>query len=164
VLGDLTLVRAYYHCAACDAQACPCDATPGLDGTSLSPAVTRMVGFVAAMVGFAQGHGLLHELAGVDVPTTHVERPTDALGREIAADEHRMVAPKASVSRPASSKPGARWPSAPGSRAPGCIGPSQVPTRSSRCGAASSADASRTSGNDDQRGPTEKPREPTAQI
>ena len=36
---------------------------------------------------------MLHELAGVDVPTTHVERAAEALGREIAHDERTVVEP-----------------------------------------------------------------------
>jgi hypothetical protein len=93
VLGDLPLIRAAYHCAACGAGVCPRDAALGLDGTSLSPAVTRMIGVVGAMVSFAEGHALLHDLAGVDVPTTHVERTAEALGGEIAADEHAVITP-----------------------------------------------------------------------
>ena len=87
------LERAYYHCAACDAGFCPRDRALGLVDTSLSPGVLRMVGLVGAMVSFAEGHELLHELAGVDVPTTHVERAAEALGREVAADERRVVEP-----------------------------------------------------------------------
>jgi len=89
VLGPLRLERAYYHCAACGAGVCPRDAALGLGGTSLSPALTRMIGVVGAMVSFAEGHDLLHDLAGVDVSTTHVERAAEALGCEIAADERR---------------------------------------------------------------------------
>ncbi len=93
VLGPLTLVRAYYHCAACDAGVCPRDAALGLVGTSLSPAVTRMVGAVGALVSFAEGRDVLRELAGVDVDAKQVERTAEALGRAIAADEHGVVAP-----------------------------------------------------------------------
>jgi hypothetical protein len=93
VLGPLRLERAYYHCPVCEAGVCPRDAALGLDGTSLSPAVTRMIGAVGAMVSFAEGHALLHELAGVDVPTTQVERAAEALGRAIAADEHDVITP-----------------------------------------------------------------------
>jgi len=93
VLGPLRLERAYYHCPACEAGVCPRDAALGLDGTSLSPAVTRMIGAVGALVSFAEGHALLHDLAGVDVPATQVERTAEALGRAIAADEHDVVAP-----------------------------------------------------------------------
>ena len=93
VLGDLVLERAYYHCAACQAGFCPRDRMLGLAGTSLSPGVTRMVGLVGAMVSFAEGHELLHELAGVTVSPTHVERTAEDLGREVAADEQHVVEP-----------------------------------------------------------------------
>jgi hypothetical protein len=43
------------------------------------------------MVSFEEGHELLAELAGVDVPTKHVERAGEALGREVAEDERRVV-------------------------------------------------------------------------
>jgi len=91
VLGPLTLERAYYHCAACDAGFAPRDHTLGLADTSLSPAVTRMVGGVGALVSFQEGSDLVRELAGVEVTPKHVERAAEALGREIAADERRAV-------------------------------------------------------------------------
>ena len=93
VLGELVLERAYYHCAACQAGFCPRDRALGLSGSSLSPGVLRMVGLVGAMVSFEEGHELLRELASVRVPTTHVERAAEALGREIANDERTMVEP-----------------------------------------------------------------------
>ncbi len=95
VLGPLTLSRAYYHCAACETGLCPRDHALGLQDGSLSPGVLRMVGRVGAMVSFEEGHELLSELAGVDVPTTHVERAAEALGREVAADEKHVVEPPA---------------------------------------------------------------------
>ena len=52
-----------------------------------------MAGLVGAMVSFEEGHELLHELAGVNVPTKHVERAAEALGREVAADEKLVVEP-----------------------------------------------------------------------
>lgn len=91
VLGPLTLERAYYHCEPCQAGFCPRDHALRAQGSSLSPGVLRMVGLVGAMVSFEEGHELLHELAGVDVPTTHVERAAEALGGEIAEDERRRV-------------------------------------------------------------------------
>jgi hypothetical protein len=45
------------------------------------------------MVSFEEGHELLRELAGVEVPTKHVERAAEALGREIAEDEKQVVEP-----------------------------------------------------------------------
>jgi len=93
VLGALTLERAYFHCAACDTGFCPRDRALGLDGTSLSPAVTRLVGVVGALVSFAEGSALVRELADVAVDPKHVERAAEALGREIAADERGVVEP-----------------------------------------------------------------------
>lgn len=90
VLGPLTLERAYYHCESCKAGFCPRDHALGLGNTSLSSAVTRMVGLVGAMVSFDEGHELLRELAGVEVSTKNVERGAEALGREIADDERRV--------------------------------------------------------------------------
>jgi hypothetical protein len=92
-LGTLTLERAYYHCAACDAGFCPRDRALGLQDSSLSPAVTRMVGRVGAMVSFVEGSMLMQELAAVPVDPKQVERTAEALGREIAEDERRRVEP-----------------------------------------------------------------------
>lgn len=92
-LGPLTLTRASYHCDACGTGVCPRDRALGLADTTLSPAVTRMVGRVGALVSFAEGHDLLWELAGLTVDTKTVERTAEALGRAIAADERAVVAP-----------------------------------------------------------------------
>ncbi|MEK7716527.1 MAG: hypothetical protein AAB322_02105, partial [Pseudomonadota bacterium] len=95
VLGPLTLSRAYYHCEPCEKGFCPRDHALGLQDGSLSPGVLRMVGRVGAMVSFEEGHELLAELAGVEVATKHVERAAEALGREVAEDERRVVEPPA---------------------------------------------------------------------
>ena len=91
VLGRLVLWRAYYHCAACETGFCPRDCALGLGSGSLSPGVLRMVGRVGAMVSFEEGHELLDELAGVEVPTKHVERAAETLGREVAEDERCVL-------------------------------------------------------------------------
>lgn len=91
----MTLGRAYYHCDGCEAGFCPRDRVLGLVGTSLSPAVTRMVGLVGAMVSFAEGGELMHELAGVDVDAKQIERTAENLGREIAQDERSVIEPQA---------------------------------------------------------------------
>ncbi len=93
VLGPLRLERAYYHCAACARGFCPRDQALGLEGSSLSPAVTRMTATVGALVSFQEGSDLLKELAGVEVEAKQVERTTEALGAEIAQDERCRVEP-----------------------------------------------------------------------
>lgn len=93
VLGSLHLERAYYHCRSCGGGVCPRDRSLGLENSSLSPAVTRMVGTVGALVSFQEGSTLLRELAGVAVDAKQVERTAEALGAEIAADERQDTQP-----------------------------------------------------------------------
>jgi hypothetical protein len=92
-LGELRLERAYYRCEACGGGFCPRDRALGLEDASLSPAVTRMVGQVGAMVSFAEGSELMRELAGITVDPKQVERTAERLGREIAQDERTVVEP-----------------------------------------------------------------------
>jgi len=94
-LGDVTLSRAYYYCETCQAGLCPRDRALSVQDTSLSPAVTRMLGKSAAMVSFAESSELMHDLAGVSVDAKQVERSAEALGREIAQDERSVVEPAA---------------------------------------------------------------------
>lgn len=93
VLGDLTLERAYFHCASCGCGFCPRDRALGLADSTLSPAVTRMVGAVGAAVSFDEGHQLLKELAAVDLDAKTVERVAESLGAEIARNEKAPVQP-----------------------------------------------------------------------
>ncbi len=100
ILGPLQLERAYYHCIACGHGFFPRDQQLGLQETSLSPAVTRMIAIVGAMVSFEEGGELLRELAGVAVDTKQVERTAESLGAEIAADEKQDVEPVADPTLP----------------------------------------------------------------
>lgn len=86
-LGEMNLNRAYYHCAQCQAGFAPRDRTLGMDASSASPAVLRMVGSVGAMVSFQEGSALLEELAGLKIDAKQVERWAEKLGTEIAEDE-----------------------------------------------------------------------------
>jgi hypothetical protein len=64
---------------------------------SLTPGVLRMTGSIAALVSFVESSDLLRELAGVEVSASQVERAAEALGTEIAVDEHHCVAPAGDV-------------------------------------------------------------------
>jgi len=46
VVGELKLERAYYYCWECERGFCPRDRALGMDATSFSPAVVRMIGTV----------------------------------------------------------------------------------------------------------------------
>ena len=89
--GPLTLQRAYYHCDVWCRGCCPRNEALGLQGTSLSPATTRVVGLTAAEVSFDKASELLAALSGVDVETRQVERHAEALGRDVAADERSVT-------------------------------------------------------------------------
>ena len=52
-----------------------------------------MIGTVGSMVSFQEGSQLLRELAGIDIDASQVERGSEALGGEIAADERRHTGP-----------------------------------------------------------------------
>jgi len=101
VLGPLQLQRAYFHCAACGHGFCPRDRQLGLHDTSLSPAVTRMVAAVGALVSFEEGSQLLAELAGVQVDANHVQRAAETLGSEITEQETRHIEAETNVPLPA---------------------------------------------------------------
>ena len=93
-LGPLTLERAWYHCDACSTGFSPRDRDLGLAGSSLSPAALRMVGVAAARVSFGETSDLLRDLAGLRIGPKQVERHAEALGRDIARDEHDIVVPE----------------------------------------------------------------------
>lgn len=100
ILGPLRLERAYYHCSLCGHGFCPRDQHLGLENTSVSPALTRLVGTVGAMVSFQEGSELLKELAGVTVDAKQVERTAEALGEEVAADERLHMEPLDALALP----------------------------------------------------------------
>ena len=91
VLGEMTLMRAYYHCETCKNSLVPRDRALLMDQASLSPGVVRMTGLAAAMVSFEEGSLLLSALAGVAVNAKQVERTAEGLGRQIARDEREHV-------------------------------------------------------------------------
>jgi hypothetical protein len=93
ILGELKLERAYYHCPHCSGGFCPRDRHLGIEKTCLSPATVRMIGTVGSMVSFQEGSQLLRELAGIGIDASQVERGSEALGGEIAADERIHTGP-----------------------------------------------------------------------
>ena len=88
LLGPLFLERAYDHCSPCQSGFCPRDRHLRLEMFSLTPGVWRMTASTAALGNFVESSSLLRELAGVEVSASQVERAAEALGAEIAADEH----------------------------------------------------------------------------
>ena len=93
-LGPLTLERAWYHCESCHHGFSPRDRSLGMDNTFLSPAALRMIGIAAARTSFEGASALLRELAGLALAPKSVERHAEALGREVAGDECRVIEPE----------------------------------------------------------------------
>jgi hypothetical protein len=91
VLGPLHLHGAYYHCEQCESGFCPRDRALGLESFSPTPGVLSMAASAAALLSFEESSGLLHELAGGEVSAKQVERAAEAVGAEIAVDEHQQV-------------------------------------------------------------------------
>ena len=85
VLSEVEVWRAYYYCATCHSGKIPKDEELDIVGTSLSPAVRRMMGHVGAKEPFDQGRGDLELMAGITVQTKRVERVSEELGRHIEA-------------------------------------------------------------------------------
>ena len=93
-LGPLTLERAWYHCERCHHGFSPRDRALGMEHTFVSPAALRMMGIAAARTSFAGASALLRELAGLTLAPKTVERHAEALGREVATDESRIIEPE----------------------------------------------------------------------
>ena len=93
-LGALRLERAWYHCERCHHGFSPRDRALGMEDTVLSPAALRMLGIAAARTSFAGASALLRELASLALAPKTVERHAEALGREVAGDECRVIAPE----------------------------------------------------------------------
>lgn len=90
-VGEMELSRAYYHCYSCGGGFCERDRMLGMEGSFLSPAVTRMNGMTAALVSFKETSELLSELAGIEVDVKQAERAAEKLGCEIAEDEREVT-------------------------------------------------------------------------
>ena len=85
VLGEVTVRRAWYHCAACGHGLAPKDAQLGIGRASMSPGLVKMTARAATAVPFAKATTLLAELAGIDLTTKRVERAAEASGTAAAA-------------------------------------------------------------------------------
>src|SRR5260370_6507062 len=57
----------------------------------MTPGGLRMTASAAGRLSFEESSGLWHELAGAEVSAKQVERAAEALGAEIAVDEHQQV-------------------------------------------------------------------------
>src|SRR5580692_482324 len=108
VLGAVTVIRAWYHCAACGHGLAPRDGELGAAGASMSPGLAAMTDRAAAAVPFARAAGLLEDLAGVRLTAKRVERAAEAGGAALAAavrDRAALIASRKLAPLPPSPPP-----------------------------------------------------------
>ena len=82
VVGMVHLKRAYYYDAECGHGWCPRDKELGIEGSSFSPGVQRMMGRVGSSRPYAQAEEDMSELAGLSVNAKSIERICVELGKE----------------------------------------------------------------------------------
>jgi hypothetical protein len=96
VLGSVTVKRAYYYDRERRRGYCPKDRTLGIEGTSYSSGVRRMMSKVGAYRPFGLGHEDLYDLADIRVSAKEVERISQAVGGQ--AEAFHAVEAEASLS------------------------------------------------------------------
>lgn len=89
VLGEVTLRRAYYHCLECEHGFCPRDRELGIEASSLSPGLLRMVCRTGSEEPFKEARRDLRELAGVELTDKRIERATEAAGGSVRRGAER---------------------------------------------------------------------------
>lgn len=85
LLGEITLVRSYYHCRTCGAGFVPWDETLGLATTQrLTPAATEVACIAGVQSSFAEAsERTLVKLAGLRLSESTVERTTESAGERL---------------------------------------------------------------------------------
>lgn len=92
LVGDYTVERPTYWCAACRQSVTPCDVQWGLGPGHLSPALARVVARAALEAPFAQAVETVAEASGVWVDAEAARRTTERLGAVAEAQTQAAVA------------------------------------------------------------------------
>ena len=92
LVGDYTLHRPYYVCAACHRGQAPLDAQLGLDGGALSPGLSRVACRLGLEGAFGAAVDHLAETLGVTVAEEAVRRITEGVGAVAEAEQQAPIA------------------------------------------------------------------------
>ena len=85
MFGPIRYQRCYYYCRRCGKGQCPFDDHAGIPSHQLTPAVERLASLAGAVgSSFDKGAELLHEMSGVRLSESTVERTTEDVGSRIA--------------------------------------------------------------------------------
>lgn len=88
--GKVPFQRAYYYCRSCGDGLCPFDVRAGLHQRNQTPAVERLVSLAGVTAdSFAEGVGLLRDLAEIRLSEETVRRTTEDTGERIAEQINR---------------------------------------------------------------------------
>lgn len=82
VLGKVKVKRSYYYDKECKNGVCPKDDVLGVNGTSISPGVQRIMARVGAYRPFGLGEEDIREMAGISVTAKEIERVSHKMGEE----------------------------------------------------------------------------------
>jgi len=85
LLGVVRFQRAYYYCRRCGHGVCPFDDQAGVSGRDLTPAAEQLATLAGAVAdSFGRGADLLHEMAGLRLSESTVQRTTEDVGSRLA--------------------------------------------------------------------------------
>ncbi|MCK4298602.1 MAG: ISKra4 family transposase [Planctomycetes bacterium] len=90
LVGELHLVRAYYHCRCCGRGWVPLDEQIGLEGHGFSPGVRRLTSHLGGEVVFGRVARFLAEV-GVAVSAKEAERRTEETGRRFEVGQQERI-------------------------------------------------------------------------
>lgn len=100
LVGEYTLVRAYWRCPACQQGTAPLDAVLGLGPGALSPGLSRVACRLGIEEAFGAAAEMLYETLRVDVPKEAVRRITEGLGAVAEAEQQAAIAAAQSGAEP----------------------------------------------------------------
>lgn len=85
LLGQLELVRSYYHCRACGQGHFPWEQTLGLSTQRLTPAASEVTSMLGVQTSFAEvSERTLRKACGLRLSESTVERTTEGAGERLA--------------------------------------------------------------------------------
>lgn len=99
LVGDYTLRRAYYWCAACQRGEAPLDAALGLGPGDVSPGLARVVARAAVDATFTPAAEQVQEALGVEVSDETARRLAERIGAAAEAQTQAAIA-RAQQGRP----------------------------------------------------------------
>jgi len=87
IYGKIVIKRDYYLCPSCHCGFYPLDNRLGLRPNQLSAELSRLVAMTGVEIPFMAGRNLFEELTGISVSDQTMGKATQAVGRQVVADE-----------------------------------------------------------------------------